>query len=148
MKIAIVSAKVLLVGYVLFSYTEANWGFMKRLRDAPRPALYGLYDVVKVEPPKAPRWRKLWVRDPASLQVRTEDDTLVSFAAVYDDSKNAMKLNQTNDLSWSRPDVERVQIEGWLDSAPISITLRKIDTDKMRLNSNGFHWIQEFPFNR
>jgi hypothetical protein len=35
-----------------------------------------------------------------------------------------------------------------MDGGPVSIELRQIDPAKFLLFSRGFHWINEYPFNR
>lgn len=145
LRVTLFSVKMLVVTVLFAGRTWGGLSALKVVQNAMRPPLYGLYDVVKFDPPRTPRWMKLAIERPDSLQVRTADDTVIEFAAGYVGSM--VFVDGTYRWTWSRPDGDHVQIEGSLDGAPVSITLRKIDTEGMRIN-RGFHWINEYPFNR
>ena len=63
----------------------------------------------------------------------------------------------SNDEEWSRdpdvvtyasPDAAHVVLDGRVDGAPLVVRLKRIEPSQSLLVSRGFHWIQEFPFNR
>jgi hypothetical protein len=82
------------------------------------------------------------------------DDSVANFGAEYDAAKSTVSLTVGNDksrkfaLSWSRPDADHLTLEGTLANGALSVRLRKIDPATYRLLSRGYHWINEFPFNR
>ena len=51
-------------------------------------------------------------------------------------------------LSYAEPDPEHLLIEGPFDGASLNIRLRKIDPASFLLVSRGFHWLNEFSYNR
>ena len=51
-------------------------------------------------------------------------------------------------LHYERPTPERLVLEGVLQGDTLSIHLKKFDAQNFLLMNRGFHWINEFPFNR
>jgi len=145
MRVAAVTLKVLVLGYFLFDQVSGRWETLKTRQIPPKPPIYGLYNVVKVDPPQTPAWRKLIIEDPSSFTVRKDDDSIAGFRASYDEAKSLMIVNEAYHWTWSRPAPDHLVLDGSLFGEPISITLRKVDAGKMRLNGTGFHWISEFP---
>ena len=82
------------------------------------------------------------------MSVRKADDSVARFGVKYDAGQNTVTLNDLYTLTWSRPDVSRLILKGKLDGNPISMELREIEPTKFLLMNRGFHWINEFPFNR
>ena len=127
----------------------------RMLTRSVRP-FYGLYDVESFTrngrevPPlttDATRWRKLIVEFPANITVKMMNDSVRGFPAEYDPNKNVVKLNQSP-FVWSHPDADHLVLEGKLGSDDLKVRLKTIDVSKFLLLSRGFHWINEFPFNR
>jgi hypothetical protein len=54
----------------------------------------------------------------------------------------------TGSLAWTLPDSDHVVVEGKINGDSLYARLRRVDTSKLLLNSRGFHWINENPFNR
>ena len=46
------------------------------------------------------------------------------------------------------PDAAHLVFTGKLDNDSVYILMQKIDFNKMRLINRGFHWINEYPYNR
>ena len=70
----------------------------------------------------------LWRTQAASRQQRTRT------------GKAAFAFTQT------APD--RLVLDGTIDGRKATLQLRRLDPAKFQLNSRGFHWIQDYPFNR
>ena len=51
-------------------------------------------------------------------------------------------------LNYSHPSGQHLLLEGKLQADLLSVRLRKVDPSTFLLVSRGFHWINEFPFNR
>src|SRR5262245_57805805 len=144
-----------MVGCILFSTGRGNLqGWFKYGRGAPRPAFYGLYDVEEFEQPGAKDpWNKLAFDTYGRVHVRTASGAMQRFPTTNDDKKQTLSLTRQDDgvkftLVWSRPDAEHLQLQGTLDGTPLSMTLKKKDSQEWLLISRGFHWVNEFPFNR
>lgn len=153
-RIGMVVVKTLFIGAVLSGQIAGGWSAMKQRGTRPRPPLHGLYDVETferngVQVPAAPQaWRKLVIQAPNAIGVRTFNDTFLILNVTYDEPKRVMTVDKQDSLKWSRPDSDHVLLEGTLAGTPVRIGLKAIDQTKMRLNSTGFHWINERPFNR
>lgn len=162
MRVAAAGVKVLFVGSVLFFEIKGGWKSYQQLKTAERPPLYGLYEVEKFTrngtelPPlttDATRWRKVAVQFPGFVSVRAMDDSVRGYSAEYTKGSNTVTLSQgtknpQNVFTYTRPDADRVRLEGTLGNDRLSIDLKTIDVSKFLLVSRGFHWINETPFNR
>ena len=79
------------------------------------------------------------------------DDTVLSYAAKYDERKNTITLTEQGSkmpdgvLAYSHPDADRLELRGSWKGQPVVIEARKIDASKFELVSRGFHWINEHP---
>jgi hypothetical protein len=130
MRIGSVVCWVLLVGYHLYDNISGGWqGYKRAYRNPERSPYYGIYDV---ESPG--NWRKVAIQAPAGIFVRKADDTVQGYP--------------TKDAKWSQPDPEHLVLDGTFDGVPSTIRLRKADLGKYQLPTRGYHWINEFPFNR
>ena len=164
MRIAAMAFQALFVGYYLFGQIKGGWaGYKARYIDPQRPPLYGLYEVEAFVrngqdlPPlttDSTRWRKLVVQTQTAFNIKMMDDSMANYGTEYDAAKNTVSLNVGNDkskkypLAWSRPDADHLLLEGTLAKDALSVRLRKIDLSTFRLLNRGYHWINEFPFNR
>jgi hypothetical protein len=43
---------------------------------------------------------------------------------------------------------DQMTLDGGLDSWKLHIQLKRMDQQKFPLINRGFHWIQDYPFNR
>jgi uncharacterized membrane protein YphA (DoxX/SURF4 family) len=144
MRIAAIAFWTLFVGYALYGQVSGGWdGYKETYRNAKHPPLWGLYDVESGAPPL---WRKVAVDFPQQMAVRTTEDKVQFIPTEYAD--NTVTLNKKDKLTVSRPDPDHVVLEGTLNGAPSAIRLKKVDTSKMPIFGRGFHWINEYPFNR
>jgi hypothetical protein len=131
LRVAMAVCWVGLVGYHLQSNIWGGWkAYKQTYRNPQRSPYYGIYDVES-----AGNWRKVAIQFPNNaMMVRKADDTMQTY--------------QTKDAKWSQPDAEHLVVEGTFDGAPATVRLRKVDASKYPLPNRGFHWINEFPFNR
>ena len=51
-------------------------------------------------------------------------------------------------LTYAQPDPDHATLQGLYDGKMLHLGLRKLDPSKSLLVTRGFHWINEFPFNR
>jgi hypothetical protein len=49
---------------------------------------------------------------------------------------------------FTQPDESQLTLEGTFAKAALNMRLRKIDESKFTLVGRGFHWINEYPFNK
>ena len=130
---------------------------------APQPALYGIWNVEQFNvngQPRPPlltdtsRWRRVILErfDFAAIQQMNDAQTFYNVAV--DTNKKTIALTgrrgstQKIALAFSRPAADQLVLDGAVDGHPTHIQLRLEDRSHYLLVSRGFHWIQEYPFNR
>jgi hypothetical protein len=68
--------------------------------------------------------------------------------------KKSITLSKPSDKAWTaqlifdRPAPDRMIFDGAIDGHTLHMETQLFDRDKFLLVNRGFHWIQEFPFNR
>jgi hypothetical protein len=152
---ATVAFWVLFVGFELYSQISGGWSGYKQTYLSARPAIYGLYEVATFERDStklgmtvnASPWEKIEFQ-PTYASARRKENSVARFSVNYLEKESKVVLNKLDTLVWSRPDPSRLTLKGNLDGSPISVELRQIDPAKFLLVNRGFHWINEFPFNR
>ena len=134
-----------------------EWGDL-----VPKPPLHGLYDVVEfsrdgqLRPPLVgdrSRWKQLIIDRPQFLTLVLMDEGVryfdwkadldrKTFTLLSRDAKPVESLlryqEQGNDLLF----------EGSLAGEPVRARLRRRDPGTFLLLNRGFHWVNEYPFNR
>ncbi len=164
---ALLAAKLLFVGVICYGTIRQGYEAYFQWGDgAPLPALHGLYEVeefVRVEPlPAGPddgaghadpgRWRRLAVNK-WGCTVERADEERVGYGMSYDEAAGTLSLTDfagsprhSFTLSRLAPDV--LELSGTLDGSEVAMTLRRVDLKSLLLVGRGFHWINEFPYNR
>lgn len=161
----LLGVKVLFMGWMLHFHISkrldaySSWG-----EGAPRPPLYGLYEVESftragaVLPPllgDTTRWRGFSIGRGSWMTLRkmdgskqffhvtgsVEDRTLALAEGTGEDAKKTT-------LTLEQPTPEHLVLQGSFEGAAIDVRLRKVDPSKFELLGRGFHWVQERPFNR
>jgi uncharacterized membrane protein YphA (DoxX/SURF4 family) len=130
---------------------------------APKPPLYGIWlvDDFSVDgqgrPPlltDATRWQRVILQVPEALTIQPMSGPNQNFLLELDLEGRTLSLGKRNDPEWkalfsfAEVDPGLLTLEGELDGHKTSIRLVRFDESKFLLNSRGFHWIQEYPFNR
>ncbi len=139
---------------------KSNWSSFGG--GAPKPALYGIWNVDEfvsdgqVRPPLLTdrvRWRRV-IFDRYSLGVVDRMTGPHAFYdAAVDEKKTTVELsqyrggNQKVDFTFKRPTPDLLTLDGTLDGLKTHIELSR-DPGKFLLQTRGFHWISEAPFNR
>ena len=130
---------------------------------APKPALYGIWDVESMTidgVERAPlindydRWRRVIVQNANALIFQRMDSTFMFFPAKTDDVAKTITLTMPGDskgiarFAFDRGDRSRMSMTGEMDGRKIRIALHLFDHSKLPLLNRGFNWVQEYPFNR
>ncbi|HET9711853.1 MAG TPA: hypothetical protein VFP64_08225 [Pyrinomonadaceae bacterium] len=154
---ALVLASLFLIAVVGVSlYQSYN---QRRLFTGQRSPLYGIWEVEEFSlgqstpTASAPRWRRIIFDSPRRVAVQTTD-LLERFGAQLDQDKRTLTLRKREDPGWNtvltyeQVSPEVIAIAGALNGSEMTARLRRTDERKFLLTDRGFHWINEFPFNK
>lgn len=146
------------------NYVGARHAWKQVGPSAAKPPLYGIWDVEKItidgvaRPPlltDASRWRRLILQRPTFVTAQGMDDDFTTYSSQIDIGRKSLVLKQgaadkdwTGRFSYGQPDAEHLELDGELTGHHIAAELRLVDTRNFLLVNRGFHWIQEYPFNR
>jgi uncharacterized membrane protein YphA (DoxX/SURF4 family) len=129
----------------------------------PKSALYGIWNVDEmsvdgqVHPPlqtDQARWRRVVFDFPTFTQFQRPDDTFTGFGASISDTDKTLTLTKPADRNWKatfafvRPAPDQLVLNGSMDGHQVQMKLKLQDRDKFTLVNRGFHWINEYPFQR
>ena len=100
------------------------------------------------------RWRRVVFQAPTTVSFQRMDDTFVTYRAAVDAEHRTLTLNAPTDKNWAsrfafeRTTPDRLMLDGTMDGKQVRLQLRLFDEKNFMLLSRGFHWVQEYPFNR
>ena len=130
---------------------------------APKPPLHGIWLVDEfsvdgqVRPPlltDAARWQRVIFQFPGALTIQPMSGPNQVFLLELNQEGKTLSLGKRNDPEWKalfsfeELDQGLLTLEGELDGHKTYAKLVRFDESKFLLNNRGFHWIQEYPFNR
>ena len=155
--------KVLIIADALFYGVKGSIDQGKQYGDnAPKPPLYGIYNTELVIrnndtiPPlttDTTRWKQVIIQFNNYARIKLMNDTLRNYnfkvdtvlkkAVVFPnwDTLNKINFNYINDGDY-------LTFTGKLKNDSLFIKLKRFDEKNFRLMSRGFHWINEYPYNR
>lgn len=128
---------------------------------APRSPLRGIWNVDEltvdgvVEPPlltNATRWRRMVFDGKRMMSIQLVNDHRDRYSIELDD--RSFMLGKRDDpaykvtFNYVRPDVNTLVVDGAVDGKKIHATMRRDPGKEFLLTTRGFHWINEYPFNR
>ena len=149
-----------LIGSNLYA-TASFWTDSKK--DVALPQLHGIWTVERMTidgHERAPligdygRWRKVIFDSGEYLSFMRMDDSRKGYECKVDGKSQNLALTDGKDKKWtgnlhyaiSSPD--RLMLEGKLGAETVSMELKRVDHTKLELVGRGFHWVQEYPYNR
>jgi hypothetical protein len=130
---------------------------------SPRSPLYGIWNVEEfeidgeVKPPLITdknRWRRVVFDNPRTFSLQLMSDSRSRFGLALDAEKKTLALTKRDDPNWKtmltyeRIDPEKLTLDGTFDGKKIRAKLQRVEPSQFLLVNRGFHWINEFPFNR
>ena len=148
---------VLLLGISLYE----SWQQFNEV--GAKPSHYGMWSVDEfsvdgqMRPPlitDASRWRRVFFEYENFWAMQPMEGPRRNFRLKLDSAKKALTLSRYDDPKWnsvlvfddSQPNA--MILTGQFDGHQVVARLRKVDDSAFLLRSRGFHWINEFPFNR
>jgi hypothetical protein len=160
---AMAFAQVLFLAYASVHFIQSGRHGIRQYGDlSPKPALYGMYNVDRFtvdgqdRPPLFTdplRWKRVTIeRD--MMGVLPGDGPVQRYAAETWDASKTLRLTRRGDAEWETklafetPAPGKVRLKGTMDGKLIVAELSKMDEGSFNLTSRGFHWINEYPYNR
>lgn len=100
------------------------------------------------------RWNQFWISRPGTAAVKLMNDSIKVYQFKPDTLKHIVSVNAYGDtvhkihLSYAFPKPDLMILQGKWKHDSIYVRMHKIDVNKFRLISRGFHMINEVPYNR
>jgi len=130
---------------------------------AGKIVFYGIWNVEEetiggqVRPPlttDAARWRRVIFSYPESLSIQLMNDSRHRYSLELDPAKKTLGLSPRQDprqrsmFTYRQSAPGLLELDGTLDHQTIHAELRRVKEPSFQLINRGFHWINEYPFNR
>jgi uncharacterized membrane protein YphA (DoxX/SURF4 family) len=130
---------------------------------SPKSALYGIWDVNELTVDRRGRsplitdygrWRRVIFDTPSEMAFQRMDDTLARYGASINVNDKTISLTKGDDKNWKatftfqQPAADQLIVDGDMGGHKTHMHLQLVDRNKFLLVNRGFHWIQEYPFNR
>lgn len=158
--------KVVVVVALVWHHAHQGWELEQRFGPgAPKPPLWGIWDVERFvldgeeRPPlltDTERWRSFIVNRYSSKVaiVRRMDGQIRGHAFEVDEGAGTARFGSVRDpdgqVTWTyrQGDPQSLALDGEFDGHTYRVEMKKRDINEFLLVHRGFHWINEFPFNR
>ena len=159
----LVAAQILFGIYIvainLYGARQAWWQYGG---GAPKSPLYGIWNVDQMSIDgqiRSPlltdydRWRRVIFDRPGSMALQRMNDTVVFYVVTIDAAGRTITPTQpanawTTPLRFQRSAPDRLSLDGDMNHHRVHMELRLFDRNGFLLVTRGFHWVQEYPFNR
>jgi uncharacterized membrane protein YphA (DoxX/SURF4 family) len=146
-------------GYSLYQSHQQRTNFTDILMKPPLFGVWSVDEFVIDGQPRPPlltdetRWQRV-IFDYTSIFIAQDmDSKLLRFAAKLDTAKKTFELTKGTDKNWKgnlsyeTTGTDTLLLDGQLGAQKIHIKLHRMD-GKYLLNTRGFHWINEYSYNR
>lgn len=147
------------------NYLNNRQSWMTFGADAPKPALYGIWDIERMEidgVERAPlitdydRWRRMVVQNAFGVSFQRMDDTFQAIGARIDPDAHTITFRrgagdaaqEVGRFTYDAPEDDRLVLVGEIEGRAYRLETRRRDHDQMELRRAHFRWIQERPYNR
>ncbi len=156
--------KIVLLALVLLMIIPRGISSTKRWGDKrTKPHLYGIWETAyfiknnDTLPPLVTdfdRWRYLIIDYKDRATVKTMTDDIRAYNFIIDSTKQKISVFKrdsdtlNNNFNYKYPNKHFLELEGIIEDDTLHIIFNKVDHEQFLLNSRGFNWINERPFNR
>lgn len=164
LKTGLGSLKCLFIVYILYTGISTGLEAHQSYGDgATKPPLWGIYNVetfVKNKDTLAPlvtdpvRWRRFVTGHPGTAVVYSMNDSKTFWNLRPDTTGHNITLEDMYNvkstwwLHYSQPDSQHLVFTGTNGKDSIFLLMRKEPADSFMLINRGFHWINEYPYNK
>jgi hypothetical protein len=147
----------------VFLFTSLMEGWKNRQVYTTRPPHYGMWSVEEYtldgqpHPPlltDGDRWRRVFLEYEGFLALQPMRGPRRTYLLTLDDKQRTFTLNKRENkelvavLSFDDSKADVLLLTGKFDGHALAVKLVKENPENFLLNSRGFHWINEYPFNR
>jgi uncharacterized membrane protein YphA (DoxX/SURF4 family) len=142
-------------------YQSAGASYAARGPAAPRPPLYGIWNIDRMTidgVERAPlvtdydRWRRLVVQFPGAITFQRMDNSFLGYQVKVDEATGTIVVlaqnKQVGQFTIEKPAEGRLVLDGVLDRRAIRLETSYVDPASFRLLQGTFRWFQDIPFNR
>lgn len=163
LKISRIVIKSLMIFYaIIWSGYETYESTKEYGTEAPKPPLHGLYkptqfiknsDTLRLYSDSA-EWKYLVIDYEGMASVRQLNDRTYRLIFNVDTIKKMVTTNLQTDtthsyeLSYKQLNDTTLNLKGIFMKDTINFMFHKVNTNNFRLLNRGFHWVNEYPFNR
>ena len=149
-----------LIGMGIYSGIDA-WHTYGEAR--PKSPLYGIWNVEEMSvngqlrPPlfnDQDRWRRVVFDFSTFTSFQRSDDTFTGYGSAINEKDKTLTLTKGSDKNWKanftyvRQATDQLILNGSMDGRQVQMKLKLLDRNKFNLVNRGFHWINEYPFQR
>jgi len=155
----VLAAQVVFGVYLLAMYAYINVGFWEVGGGGrARSPLYGIWNVEELAVDGQVRaaalndydrrWRRVIFDEPGRMFIQRTDDSLATYGASLDTSRNALTLTKGTSRSWGatlsveRASPERLTMTGDMDGQRVEARLRRVDEETIPLLNSTFRWMR------
>ncbi|HZF10398.1 MAG TPA: hypothetical protein VFE33_16535 [Thermoanaerobaculia bacterium] len=154
---------LLVLAFVWLSIQETYEGLKLYGELAPKPPLYGIWNVDEItvagtaRPPLVTdldRWRRVAFDYPGMASIQLMNDSRRRYTVAIDTKKRTLQLAKRDDpktkypFSYQQTGPETLLLQGTFEGQPVVARLHRMKESSYPLLNRGFHWINEYPFNR
>jgi uncharacterized membrane protein YphA (DoxX/SURF4 family) len=130
---------------------------------SPKSPLYGIWNVDELSIDgqiRSPllndygRWRRAIFDFPEAMAFQRMDDSFAYYGVSINVNDNTLVLKKSSDknfksnFTFQRPAPDQLILDGEMGDHKMRMQLHLVDRSRFLLVNRGFHWIQEYPFNR
>jgi hypothetical protein len=127
-----------------------------------KPAIYGVWSVdefalngqvIPVSAMNPARWHRFIVDNSFEVSLLSVDGARDRYRSKIDMKGGKLTLTkrdnptQVSTFSFSSPQADSMVLEGFTGSSHLSVKLHRVPDSTFLLNTRGFHWINEYPYN-
>ena len=98
------------------------------------------------------RFRRVVFDRPQQAAFQRMNDTFVLYGAKIDTSAKTVTLTRGSaspgSFTYEQPSADVLVLNGSLEGRKMEMQARLYDRNNFLLVTRGFHWVQEYPFNR
>jgi hypothetical protein len=160
---AVLIRSLLVAVYLGMMLHRAHGAYQGALNERSGSPFYGIWNVEKIEAQAKERaslaiepesWRRIIFDSRHNVTMQLNSDKFQHYDLKMNSKTNALDLSRRDRPNWNatlryeRSEPEVLVLEGTWDNRLIRVQLRRLDITKFLLVNRGFHWINEYPFNR